>query len=205
MALDWNKEISFSSLLGSLRRGKGATGTGQYPTKTSMNLYQGDETSVDVRKVAIAGILIAIFIGVFVKFGVLDQLAILSQKQAELSQQQALASEMQSATADYESVKATYDAYMARYGRGSNDAIAVLDMVEQHVMSAATVTSIVFSDNSLTLTLYDVSLVTVGDIAKELEGQDMVSAVNVSTATTQNAGNQNTVSTIVVRLKSPQA
>ena len=112
---------------------------------------------------------------------------------------------MQSATADYESVKATYDAYMARYGRGSNDAIAVLDMVEQHVMSASTVTSIVFSDNSLTLTLYDVSLVTVGDIAKELEGQDMVSAVNVSTATTQNAGNQNTVSTIVVRLKSPQA
>jgi hypothetical protein len=41
----------------------------------------------------------------------------------------------------------------------------------------------------------------VGDLAKQLEGQDLVRTVNVSTATTQNAEGRNTVSTLVINLK----
>ena len=67
-------------------------------------------------------------------------------------------------------------------------------------MNASTVTSIVLADNTLTLTLYNVPLDTVGNLAKDLETQPMVTRVNVSTATTQKAEGQNTVSTLVITL-----
>ena len=71
-------------------------------------------------------------------------------------------------------------------------------------MPVTTVTSISLADETLTLTLYNVPLDTVGNLAKDLETQEMVQSVNVSTATTQNAEGQNTVSTLVVTLVTPE-
>lgn len=201
MALDWKQEINLSTITGLFKRGKGASaGSSALPTKTTMNLYQGDPKTTDIRKVVIVGVLLFAFIALFVKFGVLDQLARLSQKQGELAEQRMITESSKAAAMDYDEIKEVYDAYQARYGGSRVDAIAVLDMVEQLVMPAAQVTSIVFSDSTLTLTLYDVPLDTVGNIAKTLEGQSMVSAVNVTTASTHNAEGMNTVSTLVVTL-----
>jgi hypothetical protein len=102
---------------------------------------------------------------------------------------------------DFDEVKELYDAYQARLGSAAVDIIAVLDMVEKNVKTKADVSAIVVADGTLTLTLYNVPLDTVGDLAKQLEGQDLVRTVNVSTATTQNAEGRNTVSTLVINLK----
>lgn len=201
MALDWKQEISFKTVLDLAKSKKGpSSGNTEYPTKETMNLYQGDKKTTDIRKLVIVGVLFALFIALFVKFGVLDQMAKLSQKEAELAQEQRTASAMKTSTEEYNEIKELYDAYMVRYGENSTDAIAIMDMVEQHVMGQASVSAMVYSDNTLTLTLYNVPLDTVGNLAKDLEGQSMVSSVNVSTVTTQNIEGNNTVSTLVITL-----
>lgn len=201
MALDWKQEISVKTVLDMVKKTKGpAAGSTSYPSKRTMNLYQGDQKTVDVRKFVIIGVVLAVLIGLFVKFAVLDQLALLGQKEAELSQQQLDAATINANVQGYAEIKEMYDSYMLRYGEGSTDAIAIMDMVEQQVMSKASVSAMVYSDNTLTLTLYNVSLDMVGNLAKDLESQSMVVAVNVSTATTQNAEGNNTVSTLVITL-----
>ena len=203
MALDWNKEVSLSSVTNLIKRpGKDADKGGgtEYPSKTTMNLYQGDKSTTDVRKVVIVGIVLLVVIGLFVKFGVLDPLDALGRKQAELAQQEATLATMKGSSAEYQQVKELYDGYMARYGSDDVDAITLLSMVEQLVMPRSYVSSIVMADNTLTLTLYNVSLETAGDIAKALEGRPEVKSVNLTTATTQNADGQNTISTLVVAL-----
>lgn len=203
MALDLKKEINFSEVFGKLGRGS-RMGSSAFPSKTTMNLYQGDEQSTDIRKVILVGVLLTIGIAVFVKVGVLDQLDMLNKKEGELAEQRALLAATNASAGEYDSVKESFDAFKARYGEGSADAIAVLDMVEQRVMPVTTVTSISLADETLTLTLYNVPLDTVGNLAKDLETQEMVQSVNVSTATTQNAEGQNTVSTLVVTLVTPE-
>lgn len=198
MALDWKKGVSLSTLTGAIGKKVGG-GSNAYPSKTTMNLYQGESQSTNVGSLALTGILLAVGIALFVKFGVLDQLAALAAKQAELAETERTAQALKERTADYNDVKETYDSFMARFG-GTIDTISILDMVEQRVMSKSVVTNIVLSENTLTLTLYNVPLNTVGDLAKDLETQDMVSRVNVSTASTHDAEGQNTTSTLVVTL-----
>lgn len=73
MALDLKKEINFSEVLGKFGRGSRG-GSSAFPSKTTMNLYQGDEQTTDIRKVILVGVLLTIGIALFVKFGVLDQI-----------------------------------------------------------------------------------------------------------------------------------
>lgn len=201
MALDWKKQVSIKDIAAVFRKGKkGGQAKSGYPTKTTMNLYQGESHGTNYRKVIVTAILLVIGISLFVKFGVLDLITRVSEKEAELITQKQIAVTTLGATRDYSEVKTLYDAYEARLGGAAVDVIAVLDMVEKEVMKSAEVTSIVVSDGTLTLTLYNVPLNTVGDLAKSIEGQELVSSVNVSTATTQNADGQNTVSTLVISL-----
>ncbi|MDO4798030.1 MAG: hypothetical protein Q4A01_08420 [Coriobacteriales bacterium] len=202
MALDWNKEVSLGTILDLVRPNKGeAKGSTDYPTKTTMNLYQGDKQATDVRKVVLVGVLLFVAIVVFVKFGVFDQLALLSQKEGELAQQRALITAAQSAgTEDFGAMKEAYEAYLVQYGDGSVDVVSVLDMVDKYVKPRAEVTNIVLADGVLTLTLKDVPLDTVGDIARDVGKQkNLVTSVNVSTSSTQKTEGQSE-SVIVAKL-----
>ncbi len=202
MALDWKKEISLATILDLVRPNKGeAKESGEYPTKTTMNLYQSSKKTTDVRKVVAIGVLLVVAIGVFVKFGVLDQLALLSQKEGELAQQRALIAATQSGSSgDLGAMKEAYDAYLLQYGNGSVDVVSVLDVVDKYVKPRAEVTNIVLADGVLTLTLKDVPLNTVGDIARDLGKQkNLIASVNVSTSSTQKTEGQSE-SVIVAKL-----
>lgn len=208
MALDWNKEISLSTILGFVNKsgkGKGAQKkSSEIPTKTTMNLCVTEQNTADVRKRVLIAILAVVVTAAFVKFGVLDPLGGLASKQAELERQQAILSETMSGDTDYQEVLKLYEAYAARYREGAIDAIEVLDIVEQRVKSVARVTQIVLADNTLTLTLEGATLQTVGDLANTLEKDPMVVRTNVSSAERQHDGTENTVSTLVVTLVSPE-
>jgi len=203
VALNWNQEVSLSSIKNLLTRGKkGADApTTGYPTKTTMNLYQVDAKTTNLRTLILAGILVLVCVVAVLKFGVFDQLAIVSQKEAELAAQQELLLKVSASGGDYGSVKNMYEGYQLALGTGDVNAIRVLDLVEKQVKPAASVSVITYAGNTLTLTLNNVSLETVGVLAKQLESQEIVSAVNVSTA--QNT-EKTTVSTLVVTLVSEQ-
>ncbi len=205
MALDWNQEVSLATIMDIARPGKGGSkGSATIPTKTTMNLYQPETKTINLRKAVILLVLALILIGVFVKFGVIDQFAALSQKQAQLEEQQAILIKYAGSVEGYKEVQELYEAYVAQYGSDTPDAIAVLEMVEKRVMGKATVTGITLSGETLTLTMEDVSLETVGDLASDLEKEPTVKATNVMTATAQSEDTQKTVSTLVVTLVGTQ-
>ena len=187
------------------RPGKGGDkGSATIPTKTTMNLYQPEAKTINLRKAVILLVLALILIGVFVKFGIIDQFAALSQKQAQLEEQQTILIKASGSLEDYREVQELYEAYVAQYGSDTPDAIEVLDMVEKRVMSKATVTGITLSGETLTLTIEGVSLETVGDLASDLEKEPTVEATNVMAATAQSDDTQKTVSTLVVTLVGSQ-
>jgi hypothetical protein len=195
MALDWNKSLSFG---GSSKK------AAEYPTKTIINLNTVTSTAVDPRKAIILGVILAVLVGCFVKFGVMDFYGQVSAKQAELSRQQATLAQVESKLANYDSIKAEYESY-GSYLSGSSaaavDAITVLNLIDQQIMPVAKVTSVTLKDNSLSLSLTNASLSTIGNLVNTLSAQSIVSNVSVSTAATNATAAQDVTATMVITLK----
>lgn len=201
MALDWNKNVNLSAITSRFKKGgKASADKVDYPTKRTMNLYQTAEKSTNVRTFVIVGVVVLVLGGLLVKFGVLDPLAAVAQKQEELATQQNLAMELSTSLNGYDDVKEAYDGYIARYGGDSTDAISVLDMIEKRVMPRASVSGIVIDGKTVTLTLEGATLETAGSIAKDLENQAVVERVNLATATNQKKEGEATSTTLVVSL-----
>lgn len=194
MALDWRGR---APVAGPSRRARDS-----YPTKTSINLYVPDSQDLSLRRAVPAGILLAVLVALFVKFGVVDQLAQVTQRQEQLARQEQLVSAVEGQLADYDTVKDEYDSY-SESGSSEASAVAVLALVDSQVRTSANVTSVSLKDDVLTLALSDVSLDTVGTLAGELKAQDMVSGVSVSTASSSSNASD-VAATMVVSLVSAQ-
>lgn len=192
MALDWNKPVHLSDL-----RGKNSTG---YPTKTTMNLCVSGSQELDLRSAVPVALLLIVLVALFVKFGVVDQLAQVAAKQSELTQQQAILTADEAKLANYNKVEEEYDGYAVSTNSGSVSAITALDLVDTYVAPSATVSSINLKDNTLTLTLTNVNLDTVGALTTTLQGRPIVSGVTVSTAATSTTDTQNVVATMIISL-----
>lgn len=195
MALDWNKEIRFG---GSSKK------TAEYPTKTIINLNTVDHATIDLRKAVILGVVLLVLVTCFVKFGVLDFYGQVAAKQNELSQQQAALSQIENKISNYDSVKAEYESY-GSYLSGNSatavDAITVLNLIDQQIMPVSKATSITLKDNTLSLSLTNASLSTIGDLVNTLSAQPIVSNVSVSTAATSATAAQDVAATMVITLR----
>ena len=105
MAIDWKQEVSFKSIGGILKRPKNS-GDKKYPTKTTMNLYVV-EKSVSKNRIILVAVLLVLLVGLFIKFGVVDQYARLHAKEAELSQQKLIVAQTEARLANYDEILAT--------------------------------------------------------------------------------------------------
>ncbi len=200
MALDWNKEVSF----GNIFKRSNKAGSSNYPTKTTMNLYVV-ERKTQTNRVVLIGILLFLLVVLFVKFGVIDQYARLSAKEAELSQQKLNVSQAEAKLTNYDEVLATYQGFASTGDPNAVDAISVLDLVTTQVMPYANVSSIALKDGVLTLTVTGAPLSTVGDLTSNLMVQDMVENVSVSTASNSTKSTTGDTATITVQLSNGDA
>ena len=197
MALDWNKEISFGDIAKTLKRGgKGRSSSG-YPTKTYINLYVPPKNENDPGKLVLVGILLALIVFAFVKFGVLDQWARVSEKQDELSRLQTQVASVESKLKDYNAVAEEYESFAPLLSASGVDASAVISMIELHVMPSATVASATLEETTLTLELVNVSLDTVGKITNALQSQSIVTSVAVTTAQNDRTDSTSTATLVV--------
>lgn len=199
MALDWNKEITIG--------GPSKKASSEYPSKTTMNLAATEGRTVNLRNTILVGILLLVLVVLFAKFAVADFYGQVSQKQAELSTQKAQLAQVESKLANYDSVKAEYESY-GTYVTGSSaaqvDALTVLNLVDQQIMPSARVTAINLKDNSLSLSLTNVSLDTIGNLVKTLNAQSIVSNVSVSTAANSATAASDVTATMVITLQQAQ-
>ena len=173
MALSWGKDTS------GVKKGSSAM-----PSKTSMNLYQPIDRGNPVTA-AIAAVILAVLIGLFAKFGVIDQLARVSEAQGRLATAQAELSMYEAQLTDYDAVAAEYESYTSQLNSSDVSANDVLDLIEDYVMVYATVTSTNLQENVLALSLRDVPLDMVGTIAQGVKTHPLVKSVSVSTASTE--------------------
>lgn len=200
MALDWNKEVSF----GNIFKRSNKAGSSNYPTKTTMNLYVV-ERKTQTNRVVLIGVLLLLLVVLFVKFGVIDQYARLSAKEAELSQQKLNVSQAEAKLTNYDEVLATYQGFASTGDPNAVDAISVLDLVTTQVMPYANVSSIALKDGVLTLTVTGAPLSTVGELTSNLMVQDMVENVSVSTASNSTKSTTGDTATITVQLSNGDA
>ena len=199
MALDWNKEISFSGL----RKGKSKAKT-DYPSKAYMNLMVEDRKTLEVRQAVPVGILLLVLVLAFAKFGVYDFYDRVNQKQAELSQQQQVLSGLEAELVDYDEVLAEYEAYESSrlsVDESTVSATDALELVDRYIAPSARVASIDLEGNVLSLNLADITLDAVGSLVSTLDAQPMVASVSVSTAATERTSAANVMVSMVVTLQ----
>lgn len=199
MALDWNKEISFSGL----RKGK-PKAKADYPSKTYMNLVVEDRKALEARRAVPIGILLALLVAAFAKFGVYDFYDRVNQKQAELSQQQQVLSGLEAQLVDYDEVLAEYEAYESSRLSVDEDTVSATDalaLVDRYIAPSARVASVDLEGNTLSLNLADITLDRVGSLVSTLDAQPMVAGVSVSTAATERTSASDVMVSMVVTLQ----
>ena len=204
MALDLGKKLSLGDIKGASKKTKKS----EYPQKTYINLVQVDRKTIDMRRTALTGIVVVVLLALFAKFGVIDFYARLDAKKAELGAQTAQLTALQSQLANYNAVLEEYEGYesMSLSGDGmSVNALAAIDLVETYVAPSASVGSLSLTGNELSLSLTDVSLDGVGQIANTLKEQSMVQDVVVFNASTRNSDNGNTTASMKIVLASSDA
>jgi len=201
MALDLGKKLSIGDIKGAAKKTKKA----DYPEKTYINLVQVDRKTIDMRRTVVTGIIVVILLALFAKFGVIDFYARLDAKKAELGAQTAQLTALQTQLANYNAVLEEYEGYesMSLSGDGmSVNALDAINLVETYVAPSANIASLSLSGSTLTLSLSDVSLDGVGQIASTLREQSMVKNVSVSTASTRNADSENVTAAMAISLVS---
>ena len=198
MALDWNKEISFSGLKKRAPKPKD-----EFPSKTYMNLMVSEKKSFDLRSNIPFIVILLIIVVLVLKFGVFDFYARVDAKQAELNAHQQTLSSLNAELTNYNTVLEEYEGYESMSITSSGlrvDALEALDLVDRFVAPSARVVSISLVGNTLTLNLTDISLDGVGKLASTLYEQDMVANVSVSTAATQETASKDVTAAITITL-----
>lgn len=198
MALDWNKEISFSGL-----KKRSPKPKDEYPSKTYMNLMVSDKKSFDLKSNIPLMVVLLIIVVLVMKFGVFDFYARIDAKQAELNSHQQTLSSLNAELTNYNAVLEEYEGYESMSITSSGlrvDALEALNLVDRFVAPSARVASLSLVGNTLTLNLTNISLDGVGKLASTLYGQDIVENVSVSTAATQETASEDVTATMTITL-----
>lgn len=200
MALEWGKDISIGK-----KEGSGKKKAQTYPSKTYINLMPTAAGPSNVGRNVLVGLLLLVLVAAFVKFGVVDFYAKVSDKQAELATQRQQLSAVEGKLSSYEDVVAEFEGYevasIASAGMPMN-AVEVLNLADQCVLPYADVSALSLKEDALQLSLTNTSLDNLGQLSSVLEARPEVKSVVVSTASTKQDAAGGTSATVTVTLQS---
>ena len=160
------------------------------PTKKTMN-FSHHVSSFDLRKMMPAIIVIVIVIGLFAKFGIIDQLSKKTSAFAELSDIQTQQDVLNAKLKDYPELEKQYGRYS--YGWMSEDEVSLVDrmevykLIEAKVMDAAVIENFAVNGNVITMNMRGITLKEASAVVKDLESSDMVDSAYVYSAEAENA------------------
>lgn len=160
------------------------------PTKKTMN-FSHHVSSFDLRKMMPAIIVIVIVIGLFAKFGIIDQLSKKTSAFAELSDIQTQQEVLNAKLKDYPELEKQYGRYS--YGWMSEDEVSLVDrmevykLIESKIMDAAVIENFAVNGNVITMNMRGITLKEASAVVKDLESSDMVDSAYVYSAEAENA------------------
>ena len=160
------------------------------PTKKTMN-FSYHVSSFDLRKMMPAIIVIVIVIGLFAKFGIIDQLSKKTSAFAELSDIQTQQEVLNAKLKDSPELEKQYGRYS--YGWMSEDEVSLVDrmevykLIESKIMDAAVIENFAVNGNVITMNMRGITLKEASAVVKDLESSDMVDSAYVYSAEAENA------------------
>lgn len=130
--------------------------------------------------------ILAVLVGLFSKFAVIDRLSAANQAQADAARAQALLNQLLANNSDYESVRVEYSRYfsadLTESGAAAVDCMEVLELIESRLMPRAGISSASFSGSQLSLQLVGIDLDGASALLAELDDSPIVAGVELYTA-----------------------
>ena len=157
----------------------------KYPSKTTINFYIKEDKTTGFSTAFLYLLFAAVLILAFAKIMVIDLAMDLNREKSAYEKNVASLESVKEALVNYNEVNAEYNRFSYNYLTETDkvqDRMDVLDMLEETLFSYSNVESVVISDNVVSATLTDIDLEETSELAKKLEGYDMVKSVSVNTA-----------------------
>lgn len=158
----------------------------KYPSKTTVNLAIRERSPRRISRVVCFLAILAVLVGLFSKFAVIDRLSAANQAQADTARAQALLNQLLANNSDYESVRVEYSRYfsadLTESGAAAVDCMEVLELIESRLMPRAGISSASFSGSQLSLQLVGIDLDGASALLAELDDSPIVAGVELYTA-----------------------
>ena len=158
----------------------------KYPSKTTVNLAIRERSPRRISRVVCFLAILAVLVGLFSKFAVIDRLSAANQAQADAARAQALLNQLLANNSDYESVRVEYSRYfsadLTESGAAAVDCMEVLELIESRLMPRAGISSASFSGSQLSLQLVGIDLDGASALLAELDDSPIVAVVELYTA-----------------------
>lgn len=168
------------------KTGKASGKKGSYPQKRTMNLYIKEKSVNSPSTVIPVALVLAVFIALFTKIGVLDRMERVNQLRSSVREEQARLEQMQESLADFDEVKEKYQRYTGAHMTAEETELVdrgeIISIVEKNVMSVGKCPSVTIRGNSVSLIVQVSSLDEVATIREKLESCGKVKDVIVYTA-----------------------
>lgn len=177
-------------------------GKPKFPTKVKLNLAQ-EERSVKNPKAQIGiFVIFLLLLGVFVKFMVVDKLSEAASAQRAYQNMQNQIQLLKEQNNSNKEVREKYShygyGYLSDEEKIEQDRMEILDLIGSVAISRADIQKVEISANVATITIDKIQLKTVSAIVEDLEADERVSFVTVSTAGTDSGNKADVSATIVI-------
>lgn len=177
-------DIDVGAILEKIKSGRGP----KMPSKTTMNLVikekEGNGPNINI----IIGIVVVIFLIVFGKFGVWDVYQKKVAAQAEVDEVTKTYEQNEAIIARYGKMMEKYSHYYYAFLTDDElklvDRLELMDMLGSELFSQAAMQSCSIHENMVSITLNDVTLDQLGELAEKLSQNEMVTNVDVNTTST---------------------
>lgn len=156
------------------------------PTKRSVNLVIRRNTRAVVERYAVAIVIFAVLLALFAKFAVIDRLALVRAEERKAKALEQQMADLQESIADYDEVLRQYQHY---YPNSAQNALAeslacsqVLDLLEDTLLYETRILAVDYSGQTLKVAMAGADLNRLSVLMTQLEAQDSVSSVSLTTA-----------------------
>ncbi len=153
--------------------------------KRTMN-FAYHKSAIDWKRLSIVLGIVVIVLVLFLKFGIVDQLARKNAALDRLSDCQNQLAVINTKMAKYNDLKAEYDRYTdARLNENETFLISrvdVLEIIEDYVMSYGTISNVKIRGNTVSLTIDGLSLEEAGELFEEMLEHEQVVDIELSYA-----------------------
>ena len=176
-----------------------------YPSKIYINLAMREKRKVDP-KLAIPGIILVLLLAAaFGKFGVADRMAQVSRAQGELNVVLSEKAVMENAVADYDEVKAEYAKYSINWMDDVEKSLVkktdMISLINSQILLNSETRSITISGNTISAELVGLDMAATSALVDRLNARDDVAQVQVFTATTQEAVEDQVIVSILITMQ----